>query len=297
MEEQKLTKKEKLLEKLRIFFRKIWPSLRWVIIIALGVIIGGSILLFCIGGDEVVTGENEEEIFEYCNVTGINLHGDLYTYITSPNSEEVLEDYENAVASEYIIYKIDEANADPEIKAIILEVDSYGGIPVAGEEIADYIKRSTKPVIGYIRSSGISAAYWAISSAGRIFASKNSDVGGIGVTMSYLQNVRKNEKEGLEYIQLSSGKFKDAGDPDKAITSEERKLFMRDINILHENFIEAVSQNRDIPIEKVKEISDGSSVLGEEALRLGLIDEIGGYNEVRDYIKDKIGEEVIDCWE
>jgi protease-4 len=295
MEEQQL-KEQRLLEKFHLFFNKIKPSLKWVAIISIGVIIGGSILLFLTRGDEMIVSENEEEIFEDCNVIGINLHGTIQTYIPEHAEGDTFFDYDT-VASENVIWSIDNANNDPKIKAIVVEVDSTGGYPVAGEEIANIIKNSEKPTVGLIRENGLSAAYWAISGADKIFASKNSTVGSIGVTQSYLNNVEKNKKDGYTFEQLSAGKFKDSGNPDAPLTKEEKDLFMRDINIVYQNFMEAISINRNIPIEKVRSFADGSSVLGDKAKELGLIDEIGGINEVEKYLEEKMGEKPEICWE
>jgi len=231
-----------------------------------------------------------------CNVVGIELRGNLVTYISPVNTDEDHNSLDDSTASENIVGAIMEAERDEKIKAIILEVDSYGGSPVAGEEIAIALKKTTKPVIALIRNSGVSAAYMAASGADKIFASKSSDVGGIGVTMSYLDYVKQNKKEGLTYISLSSGKFKDTGDPDKTLTLEEKKLLMRDVNIIHQNFIKMVSENRGLDIEKVEKMADGSTMLGEMALENGLIDEIGGIFEVKDYLKNMIGEDVEICW-
>ncbi|MDD4290392.1 MAG: S49 family peptidase [Patescibacteria group bacterium] len=228
-----------------------------------------------------------------CNVSGIELRGEVVTYIVNPDDKEAIGD---KTASEEIVYYINEAEKDDKIKAIILEVDSQGGYPVAGEEIAIAMKRAKKLTVAIIREYGDSAAYMAASGASRIFASKNSDVGGIGVTGSYLDNVNKNNKDGLNYISLSSGKFKDTGDPNKALTTEEKQYLMRDVNILHQNFVELVAENRNMDIEKVKKLADGSTMLGEMALQNGLIDQIGGLQETKDYLKDKIGEDIEICW-
>ncbi len=71
---------------------------------------------------------------------------------------------------------------------------------------------------------------------------------------------------------------------------------MRDINKLTEYFIEVVAENRSIDIKKVRELADGSSIMGEMALENGLIDRIGGLYEVEEYIGESIGEEVNVCW-
>jgi signal peptide peptidase SppA len=295
MEEQKISKKEKI----KMFFKKLSPSIKWIGIVTFGVIIGGSIVMFIFGSGYTTYTENNDGYYESCNVAGIELHGSLYTYLL----EQTVDEYGNkigsdsdAVSSENIIWSIEQANLNDNVKAILVEVDSAGGSPIAGEEVLNAIKNSKKPVVALIRERGLSASYLAISSADRIWASKYSDVGSIGVTMSYLNNTEKNRKDGYIYERLSVGKFKDTGSPDLPLTKEEKDLFMRDLNIMYENFVKDVSVNRNIPIEKVKNFADGSSVLGEQAKELGLIDEIGGIDEVKKYLEGQIGETIEVCW-
>ena len=80
------------------------------------------------------------------------------------------------------------------------------------------------------------------------------------------------------------------------MTEEEKGLITRDINIVYQNFINDVSVNRGIPLEEVKRISDGSTMMGEPAKALHLIDGIGNIFEVEEYLSEKIGEEVNICW-
>ncbi|MCX6715237.1 MAG: signal peptide peptidase SppA [Candidatus Uhrbacteria bacterium] len=230
-----------------------------------------------------------------CTVAGIELHGSLFAYIPPTDIGEKGETTKDEVASQDILQSISAAEKNDEIKAIVLEIDSTGGSPVAGEEISIALKKAKKPTVVYIRDIGASAAYLAATGADRIFASKYSDVGSIGVTASYLDNVGQNSKDGLVYNSLSVGKFKDSGDPDKKLTPEEKILFMRDINIMYNYFIKSVSENRGLDIEKVKKIADGSTMLGQAALESGLIDQIGGIYDVMDYLKGKIGDVSI-CW-
>jgi len=231
-----------------------------------------------------------------CNVLGIELHGDLITYIPPTDADKDGVSLSNSTASEDLVLIIEDAEKDESIKAIILEVDSYGGYPVPGEEVANALKRATKPTVALIRVGGVSAAYMAASGADIIFASKNSDVGGIGATMSYLDYVQQNQKEGVAYVSLSSGKFKDTGDPNKPLSQEEKNLLMRDVNIVHKNFVKMIADNRKLNIEQVESLADGSTMLGGMALEHGLIDQIGGMPEVTDYLEEKIGEGVEICW-
>jgi protease-4 len=231
-----------------------------------------------------------------CNVAGIELRGELLTYIPPSSFDAEGNLLEDESSSENIIGAINEAKNNNNIKAIIIEIDSYGGDPVAAEEVSIALKYAGKPTVAIIRGAGDSAAYYAATGAERIFASKNSEIGGIGVTMSYLENVNKNQKNGLRYVPLSSGKFKDTGNPDKTLSLEEKNLLMRDINIVHSNFIKKVADNRKLDIKKVERMADGSTMLGEMALRNGLIDQIGSWFEARNYLKEKIGEDVSVCW-
>ncbi|MBU2566496.1 S49 family peptidase [Patescibacteria group bacterium] len=243
-------------------------------------------------GDE----DRKTEVDDYgCNVHGIELHGELTTYLVSSGSDDGYGS-DDATASQDVVYAIKKAEQDDDVKAILLEVDSYGGYPVAGEEVARAVKESIKPIVGLIREGGASAAYLAVSGADRIIASKSSDVGSISVTMSYLDNVKQNQDQGLKYVSLTSGKFKDTGNPNKPLTDEDQELLMRDVKILHNNFVEMVAENRGMEIKDVEALADGSTMLGEMALENGLIDQIGGMQEVQDYLKDVIGEEVVICW-
>ena len=246
-------------------------------------------------GDTAVEDSASEDEMD-CNVLGIELHGDVVTYITPESRDQEGNVVVDETSSEDIISLINQAENDENVKAIILEVDSYGGSAVAAEEINQALLKASKPIVAFVRSAAASAAYWTASGADIIFASSLSDIGSIGVTMSYLDNTKKNIKDGLTYNSLSIGKFKDYGNPDKPLTEDEKKLIMRDLNITHNIFIKSVSENRNLAIDKVRALADGSSMPGQMALENGLIDRIGGIYEVKSYLKDKLGEEIDICW-
>ena len=241
--------------------------------------------------------ETEETVeSDTCNTYGLNIVGGVVTYYSKDVVDIDGDLMANQTSADEIKYYIDQANEDENIQAIILEINSGGGSAVGGEEMMTAIKNSKKPVVAYIRDIGASAAYLAATGAQRIFASRFSDVGSIGVTYSYLDYSEKNRREGIKYVELSSGKFKDTGDPDKALTPEELALYRRDIEITKDYFIQMVAENRNLTIAEVSKLADGSTLMAKGALEAGLIDEIGSFNEVEAWIKDKIGAEVDVCW-
>jgi len=235
-----------------------------------------------------------------CNTIGIEIRDCIMTY-RPDNAEALLGSVDSPcraiTSSEEVIWKLDAAANNPQIKAVILDIDSTGGSGVAAEEIAASMKNLGKPSIAWVRESADSAAYWIASAADTIIASEGSDVGSIGVTMSYVDNAKQNAKDGLTYNQLTTGKYKDTGTHDRALTADERALLQRDLDIALQNFIKAVARNRHLPVEKVTELADGSTMMGAMALQNGLIDQIGSKQEVWTKLGNLIQEEPDVCWD
>jgi len=258
-----------------------------VVILGLGclvIIIGGSIALSWYGGQQQV---------ENCNVADLHLYGSLVYYPNEGgnNTSNTLDQ----TASEDIRQQIEQADADPSIKAILLQVDSPGGDPVAGEDIAGALKQSTKPTVVFAADEDDSAAYWASTGARWIIASANSDLIDIGVTESYLDNEKQNEENGLTFESLTAGQYKDMGNPNAPLTDAERALLLQNLNITDQNFIDQVAANRNLPVANVAAIANGSSMEGAEALKDGLIDQIGTIYDAENYIKGKIGSDAALC--
>lgn len=204
-----------------------------------------------------------------CNVAVLPIEGVILPF-------NGYADYGLVTTPSFVRDFVSTAETDPSILAILFEINSPGGAPVAAEQIAEYIKSSELPTASLIGDIGTSGGYLVAASADTVIASAMSQVGSIGVTMSYLDNSAYNEIEGYTYVELASGKFKDAGSPDKPLTDEERELFMRDINIVHEEFVNAVATLRNKPIDEIKALADGSSMTGRQAETAGLVDKIGG---------------------
>ncbi|MDO8569841.1 MAG: S49 family peptidase [bacterium] len=229
---------------------------------------------------------------EDCNVLVLSANGTLSTYLP----EQTTDDWSDVSSSEYITDGILLAQDDPEIKAVLLSIDSSGGYGVAGEEIANALKRLDKPSVAVIRAIGASAAYWAATGADKIYASKISDVGSIAITASYLDETKKIEKEGYQYTELSSAKYKDLGDVGRPLTAEERVIVLSDLRKAHYVFVQDVATNRNLEVSKVEKLANGLTYIGTDALGYGLIDEIGDIATATKYLEERIGEKVEPCW-
>ncbi|HRH23877.1 MAG TPA: S49 family peptidase [Candidatus Magasanikbacteria bacterium] len=229
-----------------------------------------------------------------CNIAVIPVHDQItsYTYYDEFGEQilsSTLDDFEMMLRA---------AEGDPNIQGVIVSIDSPGGSPYSGEAMANDLKRSPLISAAVIRDQGLSAGYWAASGADRIFASTVSDVGSIGVTMSYLEAVGQNEDNGLSFIELASGRYKDTGNPDKFLTDEERDLLQESVDKMSQEFIRQIAENRALPLETVTALADGSSMLGSDALAAGLVDQIGDKEAARVWFAEALemeGEDVVLC--
>ena len=200
-----------------------------------------------------------------CNIAVIPLVGEI-TALDGGNYEDVDFEDLDMVSADQVISKLREAEADEQIKGVVVRIDSAGGGPVASEMMANALKGLDIPSVALIREIGASGGYLVATGADTIIASAFSDVGGIGVDMSYLENSQKNVREGVEYVQLTSAKYKDYGSPERPMTTEERVLIKRDLDIWHRIFVGQVAVNRSLTLEQVEKLADGSTFPGELAL-------------------------------
>lgn len=242
-----------------------------------------------------------------CNVATVRLYGDLYSFVAknddrrssstpdlaNPNDPAGLRAYVST--SDDVVRSIEDAAADPSVKAIVMEVDSPGGSGYAGRAIKLALERSGKPTVALIKEIGASAAYWASLGAGRIFASPLSDVGSIGVTSSYLDQSGYDQQNGYDFVQVSTGPYKDTGNPDKPTTKDDYNFLLAQVQAEYEIFVDDVAEARHLSREATLALADGSWMLGGKAKEVGLVDEVGDHVDVARYLAQTLGEEAVFC--
>ncbi|HJN57326.1 MAG: signal peptide peptidase SppA [Candidatus Woesearchaeota archaeon] len=199
--------------------------------------------------------------------------------------------FDDVSSSDEITKLIRKADKNDRIKAIIFEINSPGGSAVASDEIALEIKKINKTTVAWIREIGTSGAYWIASSTDYVIANRMSITGSIGVISSYLGFSGFLEEHNITYERLVAGRLKDLGSPFKELTEEERALFEKSLDAIHEFFIEEVAENRGLSKNDVRKVATGAFILGIEAEKAGLVDELGSRDEVISYVEEQIGEE------
>src|SRR5690606_19084068 len=115
----------------------------------------------------------------------------------------------DAVSPEDVRAALARAESDPFIHGVLVRLDSPGGSPAGGEAITDALKGSSMPVVALVGDRAASSGYMIATGADTIIASPFSDVGSIGLTMSYLDTSRYNREHGYEYVELTSAPYKD----------------------------------------------------------------------------------------
>ncbi|HIQ38676.1 MAG TPA: signal peptide peptidase SppA [Methanothermococcus okinawensis] len=230
-----------------------------LIILLLLIAIGTAILFISIG--EISVG----------NIARIDIDGIiiLYPEDTYLFREEIsVEDY---------IEALDRAEKDPNIKAIILRVNSPGGEVIASEKLARKIKEVSekKPVVAYVETIGTSGAYMAIAPATCIVAEKHSIVGSIGVRMDVIQYYELMKKLGVNVTVIKAGEYKDICSPYRPMTPEEKEYLEDIIEEIYIDFVRWVAENRNMTVEETLKVANGRIYSGHEAKKVGLVDYVG----------------------
>ena len=185
---------------------------------------------------------------------------------------------ENPVSA--FIEKLDKAQADSRVKAVVLRINSPGG----GVTAADIMYRRAKqlkadrkiPVVAIIEDVGASGGYYLACSADAIIAHPTAVTGSIGVLVQTVSLSGTLSKIGVDAKAITSGKFKDMGSPLKPLDVNDAALIQNIVTEFYGRFVDVVSAGRPkLAKEKVTELADGRVYTGQQAVENGLVDSIG----------------------
>ena len=181
------------------------------------------------------------------------------------------------------------AATNENIKAVIIRVNSPGGTVGASQELhaaVQRIKDAGKPVITSIADLSASGGYYATVGSDRMFANPGSLVGSIGVILGGVEFTDLLVKVGIKYQAITSGKNKDMLSPYTKMTSEQRIFLQTMVDNTYDQFLTAVATGRNKSKDIIRPLADGSVFTGEQAVKNGLIDELGDFHKVVAYTRE-----------
>jgi protease-4 len=181
--------------------------------------------------------------------------------------------------------RLDAAEDDPQVKAVVLRINSPGGAVTASDimynDVLRFRERTRKPVVACMMDVAASGGYYLAMSADRVYAHPTTVTGSIGVIMSLYNASGLFQMVGVKSNPIKSGPNKDIGNPARDMTDEERAILQGMVTSFYDQFVQVVVRGRGLPEERVRALADGRVYTGLDAQKLGLVDEVG-------YLEDAI---------
>ena len=224
-------------------------------------------------------------------VFGLSHFGDQYTYGFGGDRIGVVKIEGTIVESEPIIEKIIKFRKSKNIKAIILRINSPGGMVAPSQEIYQEVKKACrdKKVVVSMESIAASGGYYIACTADKIVANPGTLVGSIGVILQ-IENIEELlSKIGLKREIVKSGKYKGIGSMTRPMTEEEEAILQGFSDNIYYQFVDAVAEGRDMKREEVLKLADGRIFTGEQAIKLGLIDRLGNLQDTISMTGEMVG--------
>jgi len=171
---------------------------------------------------------------------------------------------------------------NPAVKAVVLRVNSPGGVVAPTQEIFAAIQRARKagkPVVATLGAVAASGGYYVAAAADRIYANPGTLTGSIGVVMQMANLEGLLKKVGVEYVVVKAGAYKDTGNFARTMSPEERKMLQALLDDVYSQFVDAVAEGRGLERVDVLAFAEGRIYTGQQALALKMVDEMGGFED------------------
>jgi protease IV len=207
---------------------------------------------------------------------------DRVAVIYAVGSIDTGEGDDESIGSETISSEIRKARLDDKVKAIVLRVNSGGGSALASDVIwrETVLAKKAKPFVVSFGDVAASGGYYIACAADTIVAQPNTITGSIGVfgVLFNAQKMLKN-KLGISVDTVKTNRFADLGGPLRPLTEVEREIIQNSVNDIYFDFIGKVAEGRGMTTAEVDSIGQGRVWSGKDALRIGLVDVLGGLDD------------------
>ena len=175
---------------------------------------------------------------------------------------------------------------DDHVKAVLVAIDSPGGSVAGGQTLHDAIAlvAARKPVVAVMGALAASAGYMVAVPAARIYARGATLTGSIGVLLQTGEVGDLLQRIGISTTTLVSGPLKNQPSLTQPLSPQGREVLQGLVMDMYDQFVAMVAAGRHMDADRVRELADGRAYTGRQALKLGLIDAIGGETEARDWL-------------
>jgi protease-4 len=237
------------------------------------------------------TGQNEADKISFVSLkkyhsvkagNQLSLSKDKIVVIYAQGDIESGDGDESSIGSDKIAAAIRSARLDEKVKAIVLRVNSPGGSALASDVIwrETVLAKKVKPFVVSMGDLAASGGYYISCAADKIFASPTTITGSIGV-FGILLNAQKlmNNKLGITIDTVNTNAHADLGSVFRPLTGEEKAVIQNSVERVYSDFITKVAEGRHKTIAEVDSMGQGRVWSGVDALKLGLVDELGGLDK------------------
>jgi protease-4 len=242
-----------------------------VLTIGVGIICFGLLIVRSLGADGGLAGGDAVAVIR---VEGIIQAGKPPT--------DVFGGTASGAYSDQIIERLKRANENPDVKAVVLRVNSPGGGVVASDEIYEQVAAMDKPLLVSMGTLAASGGYYISAPATEIWANRHTLTGSIGAIVQFISIEGLLDEYGVEAEVIKSGLNKDTGSLFREMTEEEKAIWQAIVDQSYDIFVQIIVEGRGLSEERVRQLADGRVYSGQQALELGLVDKLGNLDDVID---------------
>lgn len=227
--------------------------------------------------EEADNGDREHSNVEVAGGVGIvPLYGPIYP------KANLMTMLSGATSLEQFSADLDSLLANDDVKNIILDVDSPGGVDSMVPETAQKIReaRETKPIHAVANGMAGSAAYYLASQATSFYATPSGKVGSIGAYLVHEDRSEADKQDGVKVTFISSGPYKTAGNEHEPLSTDTKAYIQGIVDESCERFIQDVALGRGVDVETVREYADGRIFSAQTATDMGMIDGVKSFNDL-----------------
>ena len=248
----------------------------------------GAVLALGVAAAGLRAGANlAGSVFPDYNVAEVAVEGS----ITRDGGGSTVPPSSGGAGADDVVEQIERADDDRNAEALLLKLNTPGGEVVPSEDIRQAAADFDGPTVAYTQDMCASGGMWIASGCDELWAREGSIVGSVGVTYPQFRIPDLMDRVGVDYERVVSGEFKDATAPFKELEADEREYIQALSDAWYENFVERVAAGTEMAEGEVRD-PEARVYLGEEAVEMGMVDDLGDREAIEDRLESDLGASV-----